>query len=267
MALSNVGWSRSDGPAGPGTGRSGGRREALPGDLECRAGLHRHLEGDHLNANWWAGAGAGQGRSALAAGTLEIPSTWPWCDACEQHRPYWATRRPLDANTRPAWRQWRQRGLAAPASRPARSWLSTRAGVAIVRASRGCGSVGRASPCQGEGRGFESRHPLQPLACHPRFAALRDRRGAFDCRGQGGVAEWLGKGLQNPVPRFNSGHRLQRSPAPPVTVLPGRGACAKIRPARARSSARLERLLDTQEVAGSSPAVPTTASEAPAQSP
>ena len=25
---------------------------------------------------------------------------------------------------------------------------------------RGCGSVGRASPCQGEGRGFESRHPL-----------------------------------------------------------------------------------------------------------
>ena len=26
--------------------------------------------------------------------------------------------------------------------------------------SRGCGSVGRASPCQGEGRGFESRHPL-----------------------------------------------------------------------------------------------------------
>jgi hypothetical protein len=24
----------------------------------------------------------------------------------------------------------------------------------------GCSSVGRASPCQGEGRGFESRHPL-----------------------------------------------------------------------------------------------------------
>ena len=24
----------------------------------------------------------------------------------------------------------------------------------------GCGSVGRASPCQGEGRGYESRHPL-----------------------------------------------------------------------------------------------------------
>ena len=25
----------------------------------------------------------------------------------------------------------------------------------------------------------------------------------------GGVAEWLGKGLQNPLPRFNSGRRLQ----------------------------------------------------------
>lgn len=24
----------------------------------------------------------------------------------------------------------------------------------------------------------------------------------------GGVAEWLGKGLQNPLPRFNSGRRL-----------------------------------------------------------
>ena len=27
-------------------------------------------------------------------------------------------------------------------------------------------------------------------------------------RSHGGVAEWLGKGLQNPVPRFNSGRRL-----------------------------------------------------------
>ena len=31
------------------------------------------------------------------------------------------------------------------------------------RAACGRGSVGRASPCQGEGRGFESRRPLQPL--------------------------------------------------------------------------------------------------------
>ena len=28
-------------------------------------------------------------------------------------------------------------------------------------AARGCSAVGSASPCQGEGRGFESRHPLE----------------------------------------------------------------------------------------------------------
>src|ERR671928_1092774 len=32
--------------------------------------------------------------------------------------------------------------------------------VLPVRQQRGRGSVGRASPCQGEGRGFESRRPL-----------------------------------------------------------------------------------------------------------
>src|SRR5829696_9938067 len=36
--------------------------------------------------------------------------------------------------------------------------------------SSGSGSVGRASPCQGEGRGFESRLPLHflPINGHPR---------------------------------------------------------------------------------------------------
>ncbi len=36
--------------------------------------------------------------------------------------------------------------------------------AANVALQRGRGSVGRASPCQGEGRGFESRRPLQMLA-------------------------------------------------------------------------------------------------------
>ena len=30
-----------------------------------------------------------------------------------------------------------------------------------TEAKRGCSAVGSASPCQGEGRGFESRHPLE----------------------------------------------------------------------------------------------------------
>ena len=44
-----------------------------------------------------------------------------------------------------------------------------------TRVSRGCGSVGRASPCQGEGRGFESRHPLGRLAQRERASLTRKR--------------------------------------------------------------------------------------------
>jgi hypothetical protein len=36
---------------------------------------------------------------------------------------------------------------------------SRRATMSFV--ARGCSAVGSASPCQGEGRGFESRHPLE----------------------------------------------------------------------------------------------------------
>ncbi len=67
-----------------------------------------------------------------------------------------------------------------------------------TRVSRGCGSVGRASPCQGEGRGFESRHPL---------------RGAGSAEPQhshGGLAERLGTGLQSRLHRFESGTHLGR---------------------------------------------------------
>ena len=54
----------------------------------------------------------------------------------------------------------------------------------------------------------------------------------------GGMAEWLGKGLQNPVPRFDSGCRLSHSRV------------------RAISSGG-ERLPDTEEVSGSNPLSPT----------
>jgi hypothetical protein len=47
--------------------------------------------------------------------------------------------------------------------------------VTISPVARGCSAVGSASPCQGEGRGFESRHPLE---------------GATGIRPNGGVAEW-----------------------------------------------------------------------------
>jgi hypothetical protein len=67
-----------------------------------------------------------------------------------------------------------------------------------------------------------------------------------------GTAVWpsgSGKGLQNPVPRFNSGHRLH-----PVAADHPR---PYDRRARARSSAG-ERFPDTEEVTGSNPVAPTT---------
>src|SRR6185312_15340838 len=45
----------------------------------------------------------------------------------------------------------------------------------ISPVARGCSAVGSASPCQGEGRGFESRHPLE---------------GCSRINPRGGVAEW-----------------------------------------------------------------------------
>ena len=61
----------------------------------------------------------------------------------------------------------------------------------------------------------------------------------------GGVAEWLGKGLQNPLPRFNSGRRLDR---PRFEVW--------FDNLRALSSAE-ERFPDTEEVTSSILVAPT----------
>ena len=60
----------------------------------------------------------------------------------------------------------------------------------------GRGSVGRASPCQGEGRGFESRRPLSEVGCPCGMAPC------------GGVAEWLRQGPAKPCTRV-------RFPSPP----------------------------------------------------
>jgi Putative DNA-binding domain len=68
---------------------------------------------------------------------------------------------------------------------------------------------------------------------------VRSGRGAT-----GGMAEWLGKGLQNPVPRFDSGCRL--------SVRDSLGPDGH----RAISSGG-ERFLDAEEVSGSNPLSPT----------
>ncbi|MCW2906724.1 MAG: hypothetical protein JWL68_1513 [Actinomycetia bacterium] len=82
--------------------------------------------------------------------------------------------------------------------------------------SRACGrgSVGRASPCQGEGRGFESRRPLGGAGFRP---AGPGPHGTSDVQshaspagnvGTGGVAEWLRQGPAKPCTRV-------RFPPPP----------------------------------------------------
>ena len=60
----------------------------------------------------------------------------------------------------------------------------------------GNSSAGRARPCQGRGREFESRFPLQYSS--------------------GGMAEWLCSGLQIRGSRFDSGFRLHKRLAIPA---------------------------------------------------
>ena len=111
----------------------------------------------------------------------------------------------------------------------------------------GRGSVGRASPCQGEGRGFESpssaRRRRTPSGSTGRLSG--SMAGLLQCgfnwlvRRKTPLAEWpsgLGKGLQSPLHGFDS-----RSPP---------------RKSRAISSAG-ERFPDTEEVTGSIPVSPT----------
>ena len=101
----------------------------------------------------------------------------------------------------------------------------------------GRGSAGRASPCQGEGRGFESR---RPLGCAGRRLARRWPSTVIDylvaplqAGLPGGMAEWLRQGPAKPCTRV-------RFPLPP----------------RALSSAG-ERFPDTEEATGSIPVPPT----------
>jgi hypothetical protein len=97
----------------------------------------------------------------------------------------------------------RRRGTGGGLKRPTAIRYSRQRAREGPPGSCGRGSVGRASPCQGEGRGFESRRPLgrRPRASS-RPGCLRDN-----------PAEWpsgIGKGLQSPVRGFDSRLRLGR---------------------------------------------------------
>ena len=72
---------------------------------------------------------------------------------------------------------------------------------------RGNSSVGRAQPCQGWGREFETRFPLQTSITGEAIAfpvlVLKDLH-------KGAIAKRLCSGLQSRLDQFDSGSRLQR---------------------------------------------------------
>src|SRR5215208_7653130 len=99
-------------------------------------------------------------------------------------------------------------------------------------AQRGRGSAGRASPCQGEGRGFESRRPLgASLAQAPWGAVLP-------------TFTWMSS-----APWWSGREARQRTANPCTRVqIPS--------PPRAIGAA-VARFPDTEEVTGSNPVSPT----------
>ena len=151
------------------------------------------------------GALGGRGHGAI------LPHRRPPAQARRARYPLWH-QRPVVGYGDP--RTARRESVGA-----ARTWLS-----------------GRASPCQGEGRGFESRRPLGRCLRAPDVEA-----------GTPATAGWpsgLGKGLQIPVRGFDSRPGLGHLPAQQHSTGDWRSLVA--------------RFPDTEEVTGSSPVSPTT---------
>src|SRR6185312_5185705 len=127
---------------------------------------------------------------------------------------------------------------------PLRHQVESSLGARLAKSGRnprGRSAAGSASPCQGEGRGFESRRPLE---APPRRSARRWRR----CDTRAAWPSGLGKGLQSPVRGFDSRRRLVTATITATAVY-----------IRAISSVG-EHYLDTVGVTGSIPVSPTTES-------
>src|SRR5205085_2202089 len=106
-------------------------------------------------------ANAGTPSNATSTSRVPGPAANQWL-ARGQRRTATSSDRPYRGNPgscqRPAPRPARSRFVQAQRQPDvAKSAQIEGGGSAIVTTARGRGSVGRASPCQGEGRGFESR--------------------------------------------------------------------------------------------------------------
>ncbi len=84
----------------------------------------------------------------------------------------------------------------------------------------GNSSVGRARPCQGRGREFESRFPLQtPYSYQQEYTFYIFSIRKYKNKNIGWMVEWLYSGLQNRGHQFESGSSLHFSNA--YTRTPG----------------------------------------------
>jgi hypothetical protein len=111
------------------------------------------------------------------------------------------------------------------------------------RGACGRSAAGSASPCQGEGRGFESRRPLGGAGRRPacrRSARLFGTRGLF-LGPHGGMAEWLRQGPAKPCTRV-------RFPLPPRGRLAQRESASLT-----RKRSQVQILYRPREAAGHRP--------------
>ena len=113
----------------------------------------------------------------------------------------------------------------------------SRSGARGNQGARGCSAVGSASPCQGEGREFESRHPLE---CGDLFSERS--------RHVGRTTRWRGRAARHrpakPFTRVRIPSPPPHSRSRPEAVLGAIGAA-------------VARFPDTEEVTGSIPVSPT----------
>ena len=122
--------------------------------------------------------------------------------------------------------------------------------VAVVRKNKcGCGSVGRASPCQGEGREFESRHPLEAGFSGP-------------ARKHGGVAERPKAAACKAVkPRVQIPSPPQRNKLVRLSTFRSRMVLARVSGKRSIGAA-VAHFLDMEGVTGS---IPVSTTDKPLQ--
>lgn len=129
----------------------------------CATATPARGRSDGIEARWWSRLGSNQRPSACEADALPLSYR---TGAERRTRSKVSTLRRFP-RTRCSDGRRGAPGCTKKFVRPA--WVDYRRAsrrATISSVARGCSAVGSASPCQGEGRGFESRHPLGRCKWH-----------------------------------------------------------------------------------------------------